>query len=61
MTRSGGRVRISRDKLVGVVVALACLAFSAIGLEVNDVPDFTYIDGVRGQSVRIEQSRAHRR
>ena len=56
MTSSGGRVRISRDKLVGVLVALACLAFSAIGLKVNDPPEFTYVDGVRGQAVSIEQA-----
>jgi len=49
-------VRISRDKLVGVLVALACLAFSAIGLKVNDPPAFTYVDGVRGQAVGIEQA-----
>lgn len=56
MTSSGSRVRISRDKLVGVLVALACLAFSAIGLKVNDPPEFTYVDGVRGQAVSIEQA-----
>ena len=61
MTSSGGRVRISRDKLVGVLVALACLAFSAIGLKVNDPPEFTYVDGVRGQAVSIEQAEPHRR
>ena len=56
MSSSAGRVRISRDKLVGVLVALSCLAFSAIGLKVNDVPEFTYVDGVRGQTVDIEQA-----
>lgn len=55
MSRSG-RLRISRDKLVGVLVALACLAFSAIGLKVNDPPTFTYVDGFRGQAVSIEQA-----
>jgi hypothetical protein len=39
-----------------VLVALACLAFSAIGLKVNDPPDFTYVDGVRGQTLSIEQA-----
>ena len=38
MSRSGRRVRISRDKLVGVLVALACLAFSAIGLRSTTRP-----------------------
>ena len=38
------------------VVALACLAFSAIGLKVNDLPEFTYVDGVRGRAVGIEQA-----
>ena len=56
MSRSSSRVRISRDRLVGVLVALACLAFSAIGLKVNDPPDFTYVDGVRGQTLSIEQA-----
>ena len=56
VSRSGRRVQISRDKLVGVLLALACLAFSAIGLEVNDPADFTYVDGVRGQTVDIEQA-----
>ncbi len=56
MSRSSSRARISRDKLVGVLVALACLAFSAIGLKVNDPPDFTYVDGVRGQTLSIEQA-----
>jgi hypothetical protein len=56
VSRPNGRVRISRDKLVGVLVALACLAFSAVGLKVNDEPEFTYIDGVRGQTVEIEQA-----
>ena len=50
MTRSA----VPRDKVVGLVVALACLAFSAIGLKVNEPPEFTYVDGVRGQTVRIE-------
>ena len=36
-----------------MLLALACLAFSAIGLEVNDPADFTYVDGVRGQTVGI--------
>jgi hypothetical protein len=56
VSRSSSRARISRDKLVGVLVALACLAFSAIGLKVNDPPDFTYVDGVRGQTLSIEQA-----
>jgi hypothetical protein len=56
VSRSSSLVRISRDKLVGVLVALACLAFSAIGLKVNDPPDFTYVDGVRGQTLSIEQA-----
>lgn len=47
-------VRIARDKLTGLVVALACLAFSAIGLAVNDPPDFSYVDGRRGEPVAIE-------
>jgi hypothetical protein len=51
-----GRLRVSRDKLVGVVVALACLAFSAVGMKVYDTPDFMYVDGRRDQPVRIEQS-----
>ncbi|MDN5764011.1 MAG: hypothetical protein L0H41_17070, partial [Microlunatus sp.] len=55
-SRGERRVKISRDKLVGLVVALACLAFSAIGLRVNDPPEFTYVDGVRDQPVSIEQS-----
>jgi len=56
VSRSGRRVEVSREKLVGVLLALACLAFSAIGLEVNDPADFTYVDGVRGQTVDIEQA-----
>lgn len=48
------RRAVPRDKVVGLVVALACLAFSAIGLKVNEPPEFTYVDGVRGQTVRIE-------
>jgi len=56
MTSSSGRVRISRDKLVGVVVALACLAFSAVGMKVYDSPEFMYVDGVRNEPITIEQS-----
>ena len=47
-------VSVSRAKVTGIVAALACLAFSAIGLKVNDPPDFTYVDGVRDQTVQIE-------
>ena len=47
-------VSVSRAKVTGIVAALACLAFSAIGLKVNDPPDFTYVDGVRDQTVEIE-------
>lgn len=56
MSSSRSRLRISRDKLVGVLVALACLAFSAVGLQVNDPPEFTYVDGVRGQTIGLEQA-----
>ena len=56
MTSRSGRVRISRDKLVGVVVALACLAFSAVGMKVYDSPDFIYVDGIRNEPISIEQS-----
>lgn len=48
------RRAVPRDKVVGLIVALACLAFSAIGLKVNEPPPFTYVDGVREQTVRIE-------
>lgn len=47
-------VSVSRAKVTGVIAALACLAFSAIGLKVNDPPEFTYVDGVRDQTVEIE-------
>lgn len=50
------RVRVSRDKLVGIVVALACLAFSAIGLQVYDNPGFMYVDGQRGQTITVERA-----
>ncbi|HEU5485403.1 MAG TPA: hypothetical protein VFU98_10885 [Microlunatus sp.] len=50
------RVRISREKLVGVVAALACLAFSAIGMKVYDTPDYMYVDGRREQPVQLEQA-----
>jgi hypothetical protein len=56
MARRTGRARISRDKLVGVVVALACLAFSAVGLKVYDAPEFMYVDGPRNETVSIEQA-----
>ncbi len=56
MSRPTGRTRISRDKLVGVVVALACLAFSAVGMKVYDSPEFMYVDGIRNEPVTIEQS-----
>jgi len=48
------KVSVSRAKVTGIVAALACLAFSAIGLKVNDPPAFTYVDGVRDQVVEIE-------
>lgn len=48
------RRAIPRDKVVGIVVALACLAFSAIGLKVNEPPGFSYVDGVRAQTVALE-------
>lgn len=48
--------RVSRDKVTGLVVALACLAFSAIVLKVNESPEFGYVDGVREQVVSIEQA-----
>ena len=54
--RPTGRTRISRDKLVGLVVALACLAFSAVGMKVYDSPEFMYVDGIRNEPVTIEQS-----
>lgn len=50
------KVSVSRAKVTGIVAALACLAFSAIGLEVNDPPAFTYVDGVRDQAVEIESA-----
>lgn len=50
------RVRISREKLVGVVVALACLAFSAIGMKVYETPEFMYVDGRRGETVSLQRS-----
>lgn len=49
-------VRISRDKLIGIVVALACLAFSAIGLKVYDNPSYMYVDGQRGQTITLERA-----
>jgi hypothetical protein len=49
-------VRIARDKLVGVVVAVACLAFSAIGLKIYDNPSYMYVDAQRGQPISIEQA-----
>ena len=56
MSPRTGRGRISRDKLTGVVVALACLAFSAVGMKVYDAPEFMYVDGIRNETVTIEQS-----
>lgn len=50
------KVSVSRTKVTGIVAALGCLAFSAIGLEVNDPPAFTYVDGVRDQVVVIESA-----
>ena len=50
------RVRISREKLVGVVVALSCLAFSAIGMKVYETPEFMYVDGRRGETVSLQRS-----
>jgi hypothetical protein len=52
----GGRIGISRDKLVGVLVALACVGVSAVGLRVNDPPEFSYVDGVRNRSVSIDDA-----
>jgi hypothetical protein len=45
---------VSRSRITGILVALACLAFSAIGLKVNEPAEFTYVDGRRDQAVRIE-------
>lgn len=47
---------MARDKLVGIVVALACLAFSAIALKIYDTPGYMYVDGQRGQTVQLEQA-----
>lgn len=49
--------RVSRDKLTGVVVALLCLALSAIGLKLNEPPEFIYVDGRRDSVVSIERAR----
>jgi hypothetical protein len=51
-----GALRVSRDKVTGLVVALACLAFAAIGLQVNDPPEFGYVDAVREEVITIEQA-----
>lgn len=48
--------RISRTKLTGVVAALACLAFSAVGLKVNEPGQYSYVDGVRDHPVSIERA-----
>lgn len=54
--RTGGTGHLSRDKLIGVVVALACLAFSAIGLRVNEIRTFEYVAGIRNEPVSIDQA-----
>ena len=46
------KVSVSHAKVTGIVAALACLAFSAIGLKVNDPPAFAYVDGVRDRRCR---------
>jgi hypothetical protein len=56
MSRRRSRVRVSRDKVVGLLVALACLAFSAVGLKVNEPPAYDYVNGVRGAAVTIERA-----
>lgn len=48
--------RVSRDRVMGVVAALACLAFSAIGIGVNEPPSFEYVTGTRNQPVSIDQA-----
>lgn len=54
--RTRSRTRVSRDKVVGVVVALACLVFSAVGLRVNEPRSFEYMTGTRDQSISIDQA-----
>lgn len=56
MSAGPGRRRVAGDKLLGIVVAVACLAFSAVGLKIYDTPDYMYVDGQRGQTVQIEQA-----
>lgn len=50
------RTRVPRDKVVGIVLALACLAFSAVGIGVNQPPSFEYVTGVRNEPVAINQA-----
>ena len=56
MSERRSPVRVSRAKLTGVVAALACLAFSAVGLKVNEPSAYGYVDGVRNESVSIERA-----
>ncbi|MFT4166705.1 MAG: hypothetical protein QM650_15815 [Microlunatus sp.] len=50
------RIRVSRDRVVGLVVALACLTFSVVGLRVNEPRRFEYVTGTRNQPVWLEQA-----
>lgn len=56
--REGTRrlTQVPRDKVAGIVLALACLAFSAIGIGVNQPPSFEYVTGVRNEPVAINQA-----
>lgn len=52
----GPAPRVARDTVTGLVLALACLAFSAIGLTVNEPATVDYVDGRRGEPVSLERA-----
>lgn len=55
-SRTRSQTKVSRDRVVGLVVALACLTFSAVGLRLNEPRQFEYVTATRDQPVSIEQA-----
>ena len=53
-TRPG--TKVSRNQVVGLLVALVCLTFSAVGLRMNEPRRFEYVTATRDQPVSIEQA-----
>lgn len=55
-SRTRAATKVSRNQVVGLLVALLCLTFSAVGLRMNEPRRFEYVTATRDQPVSIEQA-----